>query len=852
MALNIVNNILIRAGVTGDQNVRRFASDVRGLHSSAKALPSAFSAMRGVLGALGVTMSAVGLVSFARNAISTADQMGKLASRTGMSVEAFSEYAYGAQLADLSNEDLAGSLQKLSRFMNEAAGGNIQAEATLAKFGITAQGIRDGTIGTSEALRMISERFAKMPDGVQKTSLAMALFGRSGAVMIPFLNAGAEGLDDFAAQARAAGVVISTELAEAADHVGDQFDRLAIKARGMAYTMAEDVLPLLDDITTALLTQMEDTQEIPGLWGEIADGLRVVTGAVMSVVSALVIGIDTVITGVRQLWNVATLDFAEAGKLGTDWADRVYARATGLESALEKLYANSRNFRSEPLLGQGVLLPEFLEGGDREGRGGAKLAKPDPGGRVRPGQDQDYEPDSLADNIKRTTEALQRERAEFLYEADAIKRYGEAAAGSKAALIEFEVTHGRLKGASKDTIANLLAEASARDQAAFALREQQKIMANSEAFERERDQLAAMRDEIEMIGATRVEIESMQAAREAEASFRERSKHLSDASKEALRGETEQLLAQRVALIELRYETERTFGVGARRAFVEYSEEATNMGNNIYNVLSSAFSNLEDLFTDFFTKGKASFSDFVNAISADVMRMMVRQSITGPLTDWLGGMMSGGGQQKGDSGLGEAAAALSGAATEQTGAAQEQGLVARLWQAVSSIFQTSAVTSSTSQTAAATTLSSAGFMLGSAATALMSAAGALTASGAVNVVHGGGVIGSDVLAQRTVPMAMFAGAPRFHNGMLASDEYPAILQKGESVLTPAQMKALGSRGGGGGSAVVNITQNVDARGADPASAANIARTLDQHGRALEAKIVEGLSRGTYGLRVNSA
>jgi hypothetical protein len=53
--------------------------------------------------------------------------------------------------------------------------------------------------------------------------------------------------------------------------------------------------------------------------------------------------------------------------------------------------------------------------------------------------------------------------------------------------------------------------------------------------------------------------------------------------------------------------------------------------------------------------------------------------------------------------------------------------------------------------------------------------------------HGGGVVGSlsGGYLSRRVAVSAFRGAPRFHEG-LNSDEFPAILQRGERVLTSAQ------------------------------------------------------------------
>jgi phage tail tape-measure protein len=46
--------------------------------------------------------------------------------------------------------------------------------------------------------------------------------------------------------------------------------------------------------------------------------------------------------------------------------------------------------------------------------------------------------------------------------------------------------------------------------------------------------------------------------------------------------------------------------------------------------------------------------------------------------------------------------------------------------------------------------------------------------------HEGGVVGSSSVPTQSFPVSTFVGAPRLHNG-LKSDEFPAILQKGETV-----------------------------------------------------------------------
>lgn len=69
---------------------------------------------------------------------------------------------------------------------------------------------------------------------------------------------------------------------------------------------------------------------------------------------------------------------------------------------------------------------------------------------------------------------------------------------------------------------------------------------------------------------------------------------------------------------------------------------------------------------------------------------------------------------------------------------------------------------------------------------------------AAGLFHSGGVVGAGGARRNVSPLA-FVGAPRLHAGNLGikRDEYPAILQEGEGVLSRSQMRALGSGAGAG-------------------------------------------------------
>ncbi len=80
------------------------------------------------------------------------------------------------------------------------------------------------------------------------------------------------------------------------------------------------------------------------------------------------------------------------------------------------------------------------------------------------------------------------------------------------------------------------------------------------------------------------------------------------------------------------------------------------------------------------------------------------------------------------------------------------------------------------------------FSFGGGGSTLSSVAGGIAskASSIVSFFHDGGVAGGIPTFTRAVPISTFDNAPRFHDGGVAGDEVPAILKKGELILTPQQ------------------------------------------------------------------
>jgi hypothetical protein len=100
------------------------------------------------------------------------------------------------------------------------------------------------------------------------------------------------------------------------------------------------------------------------------------------------------------------------------------------------------------------------------------------------------------------------------------------------------------------------------------------------------------------------------------------------------------------------------------------------------------------------------------------------------------------------------------------------------------------------------------FILGPLAGVLSGVLGNLGGGVFANILHAGGVVGA-AGPGRMVPALAFAGAPRMHSGGwtgLRPDEVPAILQRGERVLSRREAAGYGNGG--------NVTVHINARDAE--------------------------------------
>jgi len=262
-----------------DQTKTAFDSIQRGLGGLADAARS----VNGVLANLGVAVSVAGLTAMVKSAIDTGDALDEMSQRVGVSVETLSVWKPAAEQAGVSGESFEKGLRKLSTTMLEAATGSEDAARGFSAVGVAFKN-QDGTLrATDQVLLDLAERFKAMPDGAEKTALAVQLFGKAGAELIPFLNQGRDGIEELAAEMQALGVQMSSETAAQAGHFNDALDKLHLATQSIGNQIIASLLPALNDMAGGMVESAKQ-----------GGTLRAILDGVVLVLKTLALGAATV------------------------------------------------------------------------------------------------------------------------------------------------------------------------------------------------------------------------------------------------------------------------------------------------------------------------------------------------------------------------------------------------------------------------------------------------------------------------------------------------------------------------------------------------------------------------------
>lgn len=143
-----------------------------------------------------LTLAVAGAAAFAAAAVAVGrglveledrvERLGNLADQLGVSFEFIQTLEEAAERSGVSVDSLAGAMTRLQKTLAGADEESKAAQAALSRLGVGIEELND--LSQEDQIRLIGDRIAAIEDPAQRTAAALALFGRSGASLLPFFK----------------------------------------------------------------------------------------------------------------------------------------------------------------------------------------------------------------------------------------------------------------------------------------------------------------------------------------------------------------------------------------------------------------------------------------------------------------------------------------------------------------------------------------------------------------------------------------------------------------------------------------------------------------------------------------
>lgn len=175
----------------------------------------------------------------------SSDAAAKFSKATGVSTETYLGLTHAIRLSGGTVKDLQNGLQQAGKRARDAATGTKKTRDAFRELGVSVKNADGSLKNQDQILFDVADKMRGMKDGSSKTALAMELFGRSGARLIPMFNEGSEGIKKMIAEAKSLGIVLSKDQAKIAENYNDEMLRAKSVLLGVRNQIAVKLLPVI-------------------------------------------------------------------------------------------------------------------------------------------------------------------------------------------------------------------------------------------------------------------------------------------------------------------------------------------------------------------------------------------------------------------------------------------------------------------------------------------------------------------------------------------------------------------------------------------------------------------------------
>lgn len=199
--------------------------------------------LRSLKGELLALAGVAGFGALMESAIETGATVEKLSKKLGASTEALSQFKFVAETAHVSFDSLTRSWQFLEKNVAAASQGLGPAQQAFQALGLSAQQLKQ--LKVEDQFTVLADAFTQVHNAADKTRLAMAIFGKAGAEMIPVMAGGSAAIRAAREEADRLGLTLNEAAAHHLSEAHEALIRLKSAFAGLANTLAIQLGPAI-------------------------------------------------------------------------------------------------------------------------------------------------------------------------------------------------------------------------------------------------------------------------------------------------------------------------------------------------------------------------------------------------------------------------------------------------------------------------------------------------------------------------------------------------------------------------------------------------------------------------------
>lgn len=219
----------------------------RGATMAAVGVKALGFAIKTLLAPLIIVTSLVALFSRLGSTAADLDNLSKTARRLGMSVGTFQALAQAAEEAGISVEQAGTLMTFMTRNIGNLINGSRGAQTAFGRLGLTLADLQG--LQPEKQFELISQRIMALPTAAERTTAAMSIFGRQGALAMGLISDAANGaVSDIKTLQDQLGISMTKEQVKGIEMMNDALARTAMVFQGFLNQLIGELAPYITTI----------------------------------------------------------------------------------------------------------------------------------------------------------------------------------------------------------------------------------------------------------------------------------------------------------------------------------------------------------------------------------------------------------------------------------------------------------------------------------------------------------------------------------------------------------------------------------------------------------------------------